>query len=77
MSTAYCTVLECEYQQPHAHCVSCGTANPSCALLCLHHVQGVGDDFAPNNRAMCNFVHRKIEPPRLAPADREEPAIYD
>jgi hypothetical protein len=52
-------------------CPSCGTALNNGSEMCGHHTSANGDGWSIENRAICDFIHRKIEPPRLAKADRE------
>jgi hypothetical protein len=53
-------------------CAACGAHLPEDKRLCGHHEQGHGDGWAAGNRVMCGFVHRKVVPARLAPADRDD-----
>jgi hypothetical protein len=50
-------------------CASCGLEILDGSGLCRHHMT-VGDGWAESNRIMCDFVHRKKIPPRLAPEGR-------
>jgi hypothetical protein len=42
-------------------CPSCGATNPG-GGVCAHHIPGY-DDWAVRNRASCDLVHRRIQPP--------------
>jgi hypothetical protein len=52
-------------------CVSCGLEISDSSELCRHHVSQ-GDGWAESNRIMCDFVHRKKIPTRLAPEGRAD-----
>jgi hypothetical protein len=49
---------------------------PACGLhrleteLCPRHVYFHDEDWAVANRIMCDFFHRRVEPPRLVAAER-------
>ena len=53
-------------------CTSCGSSIPGDLALCGHHHNVHGDDWAPSNRIMCNFIHRGIVPPRLDKDKRDD-----
>ena len=55
-------------------CVVCGGSNPDAGNICSYHLS-TEDNWAVGNRIMCDFVHRAIVPPRLAPAERGEVEI--
>lgn len=40
--------------------------------VCAWHPIAFGDDWHVSNRIMCDFLHRKRVPPRLASSDRDE-----
>lgn len=42
-------------------CINCGLQLRGDLCLCPHHHSIFGDDFALNNRALCNLIHRGIE----------------
>lgn len=60
----------CDYAPEHRHCISCASVVLGDRAICLHHGAGEGDGWHLNNRALCNFIHRKIAAPRLSEADR-------
>jgi hypothetical protein len=39
------------------------------AGLCHHHHRLPDDAWADENRIVCDFIHRKQEPPRVLPSD--------
>jgi len=53
-------------------CAACGLEIQGDGTLCAHHTLGSDDDWAENNRLMCDLLHRGRVPPRLAPAERED-----
>jgi hypothetical protein len=53
-------------------CASCGAQIPGDGALCPHHDCVYGDQWATANRIMCDFLHRKREPERLEPAERDD-----
>jgi len=53
-------------------CAACGVEIPGDGTLCANHAPDSGDDWAENNRLMCDLLHRRRVPPRLPPAEREE-----
>ena len=57
-------------------CIVCGGSNPDRVDMCSYHCT-TEDGWAAGNRIMCDFVHRAIVPPRLAPAERDEIADVD
>lgn len=52
-------------------CASCGLEILADSGLCRHHISS-GDNWAEGNRIMCDFLHRKKLPSRLAKEHREE-----
>ena len=40
--------------------------------ICAHHAAGLGDNWSDGNRIMCDFIHRRKIPPRLAEPERDE-----
>ena len=55
-----------------ALCPLCGTQTSERGGLCLHHTCVYGDGWATANRIMCAFFHRKQEPERLGPVERDD-----
>ena len=55
-------------------CPICLLDLPGDKGMCDYHE--VQAEESVNNRAVCDFVHRGVEPSRLAPSDRE-PMIFD
>lgn len=53
-------------------CAACGIEIPRDDLLCAHHAGGARDDWAENNRRMCDLLHRGRVPLRLPPAERKD-----
>lgn len=53
-------------------CASCAVELAGDAALCPHHHAGPSDEWAVVNRIMCAFFHRKEEPARLPPAQRDD-----
>jgi len=56
-------------------CPSCGSAltGESAILgMCVHHKYALGDEWAANNRLMCDLLHRGRVPARLPAGAREE-----
>jgi hypothetical protein len=53
-------------------CAACGVEIPGDGTLCAHHATGGRDDWAENNRRMCDLLHRGCVPPRLPLAERED-----
>jgi hypothetical protein len=51
-------------------CSVCGRRVGGSAGFCAHHAGVAADGWAANNRIMCDFVHRRIAPPRVRAADR-------
>ena len=59
-----------------SRCVLCGVQNVDFEGVCLHHT--VGDrDWSIINRMFCDFVHRGIEPPRVALDDEKHRWILE
>lgn len=62
-------------------CMICGIQrfdNDPEPQICPHHVpssKNTKDDWAKANKIMCDFIHRKIEPPRLEKKDRDDEFI--
>ena len=55
-----------------ALCASCGLQLIGRDELCSHHACAYGADWATGNRIMCAFFHRKQEPERLGPVERDD-----
>lgn len=53
-------------------CASCGSQLPDGEGLCRHHASAFSDDWARSNRILCDFIHRKAVPVRLALAERDD-----
>lgn len=47
-------------------CVQCGLSLSGDQSLCAHHPYNGGADWAAVNRIMCDMLHRKKVPTRLA-----------
>ena len=52
-------------------CSLCGMLVASHTALCSHHDRPV-DDWATQNRIMCDLLHRGVVPPRLPVIDRAD-----
>ena len=52
-------------------CACCGLAITDSSELCRYHLSN-GDGWAQTNRIMCDFVHRRKIPARLAPDNRPD-----
>lgn len=48
-------------------CIACGLALAGDRDFCPHHKTDYDEDWAKDNRKMCNFVHRKWLPPQPPP----------
>lgn len=58
-------------------CASCGLQLFGETPLCPHHHMIYGDEWAAWNRAICNLIHRGIEPPPAPPGTEDKPSwIY-
>lgn len=58
-----------------AICPSCGSY--STAEICSnHHTSYEDQDWCKNNKAVCDWVHRRIELPRLKPEEREDDGYW-
>lgn len=68
MATEWCAVADCTHGSEHRHCGACGLVISGTVALCPHHTCGYDDEWAAVNRIMCDFLHRRIAPPR-APMD--------
>lgn len=53
-------------------CSSCGVQLSEDGELCPHHHYVYADDWALNNRIMCNFFHRGVVPDRLTAKERND-----
>lgn len=74
--TAHCAHAECEYEQVHRHCSSCGTSLPGPGPnLCPHH-HNPDTEWAAANRVFCDFLHRGVDPPPVVLEPRP-PVEYD
>ena len=51
-------------------CPLCGAAPNNDTGLCAFHAPI--DDWAAENRIMCDAIHRRVLPPRLPASEREE-----
>lgn len=50
-------------------CAACGLRLSGTRALCPHHDSTYGDNWAKANRLMCDFFHRKKEPPPPLPSE--------
>jgi hypothetical protein len=56
-----------------ALCAICGVTTISGEELCPYHPSSTTpEDWAASNRVLCDFIHRGVEPQRLALADRDD-----
>ena len=55
-------------------CVQCGVTIYGSDALCAHHLS-TDTLWARNNRAVCEWLHRGRELPRLSPAERWEDLV--
>ena len=53
-------------------CAVCGFEISVSDALCAHHTTGGRDDWAENNRLMCDLLHRGRLPPQLPLPARED-----
>lgn len=61
----------CSEETEHWHCAWCGFRTDPSELCPSHHaISDLG--WAQVNRAMCDFLHRKSEPPSPPAAPRDE-----
>ncbi|RJQ36417.1 hypothetical protein C4552_03965 [Candidatus Parcubacteria bacterium] len=56
-------------------CVMCDNRLQG-ADICPHHIDCASRDWAEGNRIMCDFLHRKKLPPRLAMAERDDAGAH-
>ena len=58
-------------------CAFCGHRTEDPGSVCGHHSTGHGDDWARENRLMCDLLHRGMKPSTLRKADPlETPETY-
>lgn len=52
----------------------CGATPPDGSELCAYHpaVTYADAEWSRGNRVMCDFFHRGVVPPRLAPPERSD-----
>jgi hypothetical protein len=50
-------------------CASCGLELPGDGGLCPHHHCVYGEDWAEGNKIFCDWLHRRIEPPKVSESD--------
>lgn len=57
-------------------CALCGLESGDHSFLCRFHGLGTGDDWAKNNKAICDLIHRGVELPRLSKEERGDSEGY-
>ncbi len=56
-----------------ALCAICGVTTISGEELCSYHPSAAAPEgWAAGNRVLCDFIHRGVEPRRLAAEDRDD-----
>lgn len=61
----------CRTYGDHVHCCQCGSASASGTGICPYHGAAFPEGWADENRILCDLIHRRIEPARLAIEQRE------